>query len=46
MTYAELLEIELFVHLTVCKQMTDIWLNCYWYIAMHWIINCVQKEWD
>ena len=28
----ELLEIELFDHLTVCKQMTDVWLNCSWYI--------------
>ena len=24
----ELLEIELFDHLTVCKQITDVWLNC------------------
>ena len=24
----ELLEIEQFDHWTVCKQMTDVWLNC------------------
>ena len=30
----ELLEIELFDHLTVCKQMTDLQLNCLWYIAI------------
>ena len=29
-----LLEIELFDHLTVDKQMTDTWLNCEWYIAL------------
>ena len=27
LSYTELFEIELFDHLTVCKQMTDIWLN-------------------
>ena len=25
MTYAKLLEIKLFDHLTVCKQMVDVW---------------------
>ena len=30
----ELFEIELFVHLTVCKQMIDVQLNCKWYIAI------------
>ena len=29
----ELLEIELFDHFTVCKQMTDIYLNCQGYTA-------------
>ena len=27
-TSIKLFEIELFVDLTVCKQMTDVWLNC------------------
>ena len=34
MTYARLFEIELFDHLTVCKQMTDVLLNFWWYIAI------------
>ena len=32
--WIELLEIELFDHLTVCKQITDVLLNCQWYIAI------------
>ena len=34
----ELLEIELFHHLIVYKQMTDVYLNCLWYIAILGII--------
>ena len=30
----ELLEIEMFDHLTVCKQMTDVWLICLCYKTM------------
>ena len=33
MTY-ELLEIELFDHLTVCQKMNDAYSNCKWYISM------------
>ena len=36
--YTELLEIELLDYLTVCKQMTDVQLNCKWLIAKHAII--------
>ena len=32
--WIELFEIELFDHLTVCKHMTDVWLNCLWYIGI------------
>ena len=32
--WIELLEIELFDPLTEYKQMTDVWLNCYGYIAI------------
>ena len=45
---------KLFDHLTVCKQMTDVLLNCKWYTAilgniylcwliLNWIVNCVSK---
>ena len=30
----EFLKIELFDHLTVCKLISDVLLNCYWYIAV------------
>ena len=32
--WIELLEIELFDDLTVCKQITDFWMNCKWFIAI------------
>ena len=30
----ELFETEVFVHSTTYKHMSDIWLNCSWYIAI------------
>ena len=41
----ELLEIELFEHLTVYEQMTDVWLNCWWYIAILATIYLNAKKW-
>ena len=34
----ELLEIELFNHLTVYKQMSDVLMNCLRYVAILWTI--------
>ena len=33
-----LFDIELFDHLTVCKQTTDVQSNCYWYVAILGIV--------
>ena len=38
MTWVKLLEIELFDHFTMCKQITDIWLNTSQYLEQ---FNCV-----
>ena len=41
----ELFEIELFLHLNLCKQMSDIQLNCKWYIAIVENIKRRANKW-
>ena len=41
----ELFKIELFDHLIVYKQMTDVLLNCMWYIAILESIKLCANKW-